>query len=324
MNSVQQCPVCMNDAKVSSTFSAGVLTRQVECPRCGGPFLLDENLADMMWTGYYKQDYQKIFSKRRRCIASSLLRQQSRMFRLKTNNVESFCEARDLPMLEKADKLLLWIEKNVSSVEGFQQRVSIDITDLSLQALCWAMNTDELHALFVLLRERNFLECERTTGDGCYAAITAKGWERIEQLRAPNMESSQGFVAMWFAPEMTDIYKNVLAPAIQSAGYEPHRVDQSEHIDKIDDEIIRQIRRSRFVVADATGHRGGVYYEAGFAHGLRLPVFWTCREDALKDLHFDVNHYNCIVWSSDKLNEFRAALVRRIEAVLGRGTHPTM
>ena len=127
---------------------------------------------------------------------------------------------------------------------------------------------------------------------------------------------------MWFAPEMTNIYENILAPAIQSAGYIPHRVDQREHIDKIDDEIILQIR-SRFVVADATGHRGGVYYEAGFASGLGLPVFWTCRKDAMEDLHFDVNHYNCIVWEPGKLDAFHNAPARRIEAVLGRGPRPT-
>ena len=47
-------------------------------------------------------------------------------------------------------------------------------------------------------------------------------------------------------------------------------------MDKIDDEIIGEIRRSRFLVADFThgdkGARGSVYYEAGFAYGLGLPV----------------------------------------------------
>ncbi len=37
----------------------------------------------------------------------------------------------------------------------------------------------------------------------------------------------------------------------------------------------------RFMIADFTGHRGGVYFEAGFAHGLGIPVIWTCREDQL-------------------------------------------
>jgi nucleoside 2-deoxyribosyltransferase len=70
-----------------------------------------------------------------------------------------------------------------------------------------------------------------------------------------------------------------------------------EHINKIDDEIISLIRKSKFLVADFTGHRGGVYFEAGFALGLGLPVFWTCRKDDLKNLHFDIRQYNCIDWA---------------------------
>ena len=33
----------------------------------------------------------------------------------------------------------------------------------------------------------------------------------------------------------------------------------------IPSEIISEIKRSKFMIADLTGYRGGVYYEAGFA-----------------------------------------------------------
>lgn len=318
----QKCPICLNAAKVMLVPCDSNLATQIECPRCGGPFLVQNHLNDIMLGGHYHADYKAVFTPRKRSIASSLLRQQENYFILNDENKAYFCEARDLSMFEKIDNILRFIEKKVFSGDGFQRCVEIHPDDLSLHAQCWAMNTYELDALFMLLGEVNFLEYEEVEGIG-HATITAKGWERLEQLRTPNKDSAQGFVAMWFAPEMTNIYENVLAPAIQSAGYIPHRVDQREHIDKIDDEIILQIRRSRFVVADATGHRGGVYYEAGFASGLGLPVFWTCRKDVMKDLHFDVNHYNCIVWELDKLDEFRDALARRIESVLGRGPRPT-
>lgn len=58
-----------------------------------------------------------------------------------------------------------------------------------------------------------------------------------------------------------------------------------------------EIRRSRFLVADFThdkkqGARGSVYYEAGFAHGLNIPVIFTAR-DGTKP-HFDTSAYLCI------------------------------
>jgi hypothetical protein len=36
-------------------------------------------------------------------------------------------------------------------------------------------------------------------------------------------------------------------------------INRLEHINRIDDEIARQVNASRFVVADFTDHKGGVY-----------------------------------------------------------------
>ncbi len=129
-------------------------------------------------------------------------------------------------------------------------------------------------------------------------------------------DSSQSFIAMWFHESMAEAFEKGIKPAVEDAGYEPLRIDRKEHINKIDDEIIAEIRRSRFLVADFThgedGARGGVYYEAGFAHGLGIPVIFTCREDAVDTLHFDTNHYNHIVWSTPE--ELRERLRNRIRA----------
>ena len=71
------------------------------------------------------------------------------------------------------------------------------------------------------------------------------------------------------------------------------------------------------VVADFThgraGARGGVYYEAGLARGLGLPVIWTCREDMFDELHFDTRQYPHIGWTEAKLDQFQRALKERIE-----------
>ena len=150
--------------------------------------------------------------------------------------------------------------------------------------------------------------------------VTVGGRGRISELKA-NVDSSQVFVAMWFSEEMTACFEKGIRPAVEAAGFRAMRIDQKEHINKIDDEIIAEIRRSRFLVADFTqgsdGARGGVYYEAGFAQGLGLPVIFTCREDSVKTLHFDTNHYNHIVWNTPE--ELCANLKNRILAVIGEG-----
>ena len=126
---------------------------------------------------------------------------------------------------------------------------------------------------------------------------------------------------MWFHETTDSAYSQGIELAIRDAGYRPLRIDQKEHLNKIEDEIVAEIRRSRFIVADFTqgddGARGGVYYEAGFAHGLGLPVILTCRKDSFKQLHFDTNHYNHIVWGSHE--ELRERLKYRILRVIGEG-----
>ena len=148
-----------------------------------------------------------------------------------------------------------------------------------------------------------------------------EGYSYLAEIDHAVTDSAQAFVAMWFGKSMDEVWRKGLQPAIRDAGYEALRIDQKEHLNKVDDEIIAEIRRSRFLVADftqgETGPRGGVYYEAGFAHGLNIPVVFTCRKDALEKIHFDTRQYPHIVWKTPE--ELRDSLAERISAVLGDG-----
>lgn len=156
-------------------------------------------------------------------------------------------------------------------------------------------------------------------------ALTLNGWRRVEEYKAAPAESAQAFVAMWFSHETKAAYNLGIGPAIEDAGYLPLRIDQKEHVNKIDDEIVMEIRRSKFLVADFTCERGrprgGVYFEAGLALGLGQQVIWTCRADLIDDVHFDTRQYNHLTWTEP--GELRDALRKRIGAVIGDGPHNT-
>src|SRR6266568_1045740 len=129
--------------------------------------------------------------------------------------------------------------------------------------------------------------------------LTVRGWERVEELRKTQPNSRQAFVAMWFDPQMEDAFEQGLKAGIEKSGYySAMRMLSLEHNDRIDDRIVAEIRRSGLVVADLTGDRGGVYFEAGFAKGLGIPVIWSCKNDWFDKVHFDANHYNFIIWES--------------------------
>ncbi len=211
-------------------------------------------------------------------------------------------------------------------------------------------NAQELSSVLIFLHEAGYL-ASRGEFDEHDLHITAKGYQRLREIAKPGKDSKQCFVAMWFAEEMNDVYENAIKKAIEyieegesSARFEAIKIDDVEHTNDINDEIIAQIRRSRFMVCDLTGYRGGVYFEAGFAYGLGLEVIYTCREDwckeqVLKDendkevlflldnnknevfikkegVHFDIAHRNRIEWSPDNLDEFRIKLENRIKSVI--------
>lgn len=140
------------------------------------------------------------------------------------------------------------------------------------------------------------------------------GWNRIDDFERMAIKKNQAFIAMWFDPTMIEVFENGFHKAVKDCNYDPMKIDLKEHNNKIDDEIIAEIRNSGFLIADFTGDRGGVYYEAGFAHGLGIPVIWTCRKDDFKKLHFDTRQYNHIEWET--VEELYEKLVNRIRATI--------
>lgn len=145
--------------------------------------------------------------------------------------------------------------------------------------------------------------------------LSAGGWRMLEEDSRNNpVLNKRIFVAMSFAQDLEEIYEKGIRPSIGAAGFEAIRVDRVEHNEKICDKILADIRSCGLVVADFTGQREGVYFEAGFAAGLGKPVIWTCRSDWFKRTHFDTNHYNHIVWKD--IDELKTRLVNRILATV--------
>ncbi len=183
----------------------------------------------------------------------------------------------------------------------------------------WSKNGSEASFLLMYLLESELGYIARTHPSSSDFLVTPRGWLALED--SANTTTTIGFVAMWFSAEVEPLYEHSIYPAIREAGYEPLRIDKKEHTNRIDDEIVASIRAARFLVADYTGNRGGVYYEAGFAHGLGLPVFFMAREK--ESLHFDIRQYNTIFWTNDELEKARDRLKNRILATLGRGPFKT-
>lgn len=161
-----------------------------------------------------------------------------------------------------------------------------------------------------------------STSDSWEVRVRAAGIARQQELEedAGRQESLQAFVAMWFNEETEAAYIDGIVPAITDCGFRPLRIDVKETNNKICDEIEAEIRRSRFLVADFTGQRGGVYYEAGLARGLGLEVISSCRKGEEKNLHFDTRQYKHIIWETPE--DLRSQLINRIGATIAGARMP--
>ena len=141
----------------------------------------------------------------------------------------------------------------------------------------------------------------------------------------PLKKQNQIFVAMWFGDEMSIIYNDGYKTIIEELGFSSIRIDEKEHNNLIIDEICMEILNSVALIADLTNNRGGVYYEAGIARGLRLcnhpiELILTCRKDYFDDEgrkpHFDVQGNNIIIYADvcdlqDKLrNRIKETVVK--------------
>ena len=143
----------------------------------------------------------------------------------------------------------------------------------------------------------------RPSGNIYKVELTIEGLRVLEKARRVTPETFDCFIAMPFGDELLDrIYKEAMVPAILAAGYRPIQMAYLEHNNNIIDEMLGNIKRSRFLVADLTHQNQNVYYEAGFAQGLGIPVTYTVHEEHADDIKFDTQHTNQIRWTdSDEL-----------------------
>ena len=237
-----------------------------------------------------------------------------------TSSIDDAARYQDLAVGRRVDRLLGFIAERSPQI-GMTFFLTNQETTCTAMAWSESTNMEEVRFLLGYIEKRGWLEADESTPNRY--VLTIEGHARLGDLGRKDTGSSRAFVAMWFDPAMDDAWEKGIKPGIEDSGYKPVRIDKAEFNERIDDEIIAEIRRSRFLVADFTQDgdraRGGVYYEAGFAHGLDLPVIFTCRKDVIDDglIHFDTRQYNHIVWETP--GELRKRLAERIAATIGDG-----
>lgn len=249
------------------------------------------------------------------------------------DSIRAAQNGRKMLMKQRLERILQFLEKNGEAVTiNTEPNNTVpegkvgDKDKMLYQLLAYSESTEwfDLKGLLDHLGRRGLIEKSAASSFKEHQYyLTIDGALYLDESRKVTPDSDKVFVAMWFHSSVDSVYDNAIAPAIKAAGYVPKRADRAQFVDQVSDWIIGQIRQARFVVADFSqgidGARGGVYYEAGFAHGLGRKVVFTCRKEDEGKIHFDTNHYNHIFWEDEE--ELKKRLEERIIAVMGDGPH---
>lgn len=312
----QKCLLCDQPAKIdkSAGFNRNVVF--VKCPQCGGYGVTDEAQRFSLSS----------LSQVERDKVTSFLRERQ----LRGLPDVVLTHGRVAPGVPDFKSAVVVEDAIAEFPKTVGERLDRILTNISLLGpvpgswvdlheehvpLTYAESGDAFTFVIGALIDGGFLD-GNLHSDGAKVRLSPAGWQRVTDIESGTVaQPKQAFVGMSFGSPHRGSVEAGIVEGISKAGYAPWIADRVEHVEKIDDRIVAEIRRSAFVVADLTGHRQNVYYEAGFAAALGKRVIYTCAEAEKEPPHFDLRQFNILIWKDQA--DLAERLRYRIEAVIG-------
>ena len=300
------CPVCKIEEGVTCSGTDFGRTLFYKCERCGK---------------YSITSTAKSMVENRSLISLSSWIREKNDLGIEPPNISSDIieQIHDvIPIYTTSQKQLILLRKLENKTDYPGQKVTIhphfDFT------IAWASREKELIYYVQSLIDRKLIKSDKVEEIEeefpFDVEITSLGWDFLDEHAKPSVMSDQAFVAMSFSPDLKSAWENGFREAIKDAGFKAYRIDEEPHNERIDVKIVAEIKNSLFLVSDVTEQKQGVYFEAGYAIGLGIPVIWSVRKDELAKVHFDTRQYNHIVWESE--DDLKKQLYNFICAIIGK------
>ncbi|NCD07461.1 MAG: hypothetical protein EOL97_15235 [Spirochaetia bacterium] len=318
-----KCPLCGENALI--TNSQDYFGDFISCNNCGKIIITDDafNLVKKKFNEnkfyaclyYYIQHFRK--NGKVYLIVEKIEETNDKYFQL---SIDEIMNLYPNSISEKIDMILL----NISSLlknPGF----CCTLNEINTNNLFFTQNEREAYFLAETMeKESKFIKLEGTVSNHFNnIELTYKGWTRVDELKKDIKKYKKGFIAMWFNENMEPI-RNAIKDVFVETGYQISIIDEKEHNNQIVQEILHEIETSDFIVADLTGNRGGVYYEAGYALGLGKEVILIVDNNWLEknkeNPHFDVAQKNQIRYIS--IDDLSVRLFNRITSTVGNLINP--
>lgn len=278
-------PCLLCGMKVPHTTKPNVFMR-LDCLQCGtyhvaSSLAMTPNVQDQL--------------KQHLAIATRQASEAGRPLELSPHNLYEIAKrSLEMPVIARLDTVLHHIaEKCIKPGTDYELDISRDYPLLACR------DFQELEAYLAHWERLGYIQRDRRGreyGTTRKCEVTISGWEYLEPRTPPGGDPKRCFVAMWFDDSMDKDYADGIEKAIRDCNFLPFRVKEHPTNKSVIEKILAEIRRAGFLVADYTGHRPNVYYEAGFARGLGREVISCCKEGHHENLAFDTRDLGHIVW----------------------------
>ena len=327
--SVKECPVCGTECICTST---GLDKNLFDCPACGrvefvgltyetdvgNPDDFDKLASYLYYNGKINQpisDYRFFNFIGSKTRFEQTYAEYPWCYHVSKEIVDNwypktFSEKVDLFLLGAASKANYVSETILFTQEQLESACFVQRKPRGVFKTDPELTKNQIQYFINYLVEQQYIEA-----GPCRCILLPRGYERVDGLQKNRAASTKNvFIAMSFAPEMAEV-RNAIKTAILKCGYVPRIMDEIEHNHQIVPEMLYEIRQSRFVIAELTGHNNGAYFEAGYALGFGKEVIQICQKTKFgEDGHFDVKQVNSILW--DDYEDLTKKLVARITATI--------
>lgn len=318
MTEQENCPVCRTQARRGSTQGNRIFT---ECPRCG-------HFVFTQPDSHTKAVIDELPISEKTAL--------SRIIRL-NQNTEAPVKITDgilkniqpITPYEQAENLLLHIgekQETPATLYEIDQRNRNSVYALvGIPVANQDMNFE--YVVSGLEKEGMLDKAERNRENSAGGpkhkyklGLNFKGWQKYEELKRGKSDSMVAFMAMKFpeeglVPPYTELetvvscFEKAIAEHTEYTLLNP--LLKYPKAGSIDVRLEQEVRRARFLIADLSHNNPGVYWEAGLAHGMGKPVFYTCKKGV--ETHFDINHHTTIFWTPGDEQKAAAELVATIQ-----------
>lgn len=174
-------------------------------------------------------------------------------------------------------------------------------------------------AVFERLQERlRYLETNKGiisfTADGVFlkpqpiARDGASEQHRVERLALRHL-----FVAMPYAKQFNNVYYFGIKGPIEQRGRKCERVDQEKFLGDVVDRIKERIATAALVIADITGHNPNVFYELGYAEGLKKKIILISQK---QEIPFDLRTQSQTIYDPGDILSLAQDLGELVDAAL--------